>query len=798
MILCFGVYANILRHAMPKPNNIALVCALVKTIDKKHNFRSPGKDQIISKIMNCKYNFPSTEITVDIDDDEDKYYGGNTTSTRIMQLFRDVSLDVLAESFENSILKLFSEDKKSALIGALKYVIANDESLHSNNKQTFESCMGMSLEQAESDHVEVILPRFLAGIFLYTLFTNDNKHTEGQLLVKEIGKPEFWNQFETYRITYTNESIKGFVPAPDDFGTYLEHLRNKHSSITTLIYKGIPHPFYDVFVPGTVAWQDAMGHHAAGNVGIEKALSISQALILSGRGGTGKSVMMQHLLLDAIDKYPQTHCVPIFISLKDIDFAVDDILQCAHYFTRHLMPDLSMDELQTMFIDGKTILFFDGLDEINVSYLKTFTSALEAFLDRYTDNALVLSSRPGDHFAFQRQCVTLEMQPFTKEEAISLVAKLDYPQGKPEINEEFRKELENGMFERHLGYSDNPLLLTIMLMTYEEHKEIPSKMHLFYQQAYQVLANLHDESKGGFERPLAMVFDADEFAKYFSFFCARSYRKTDYAFTDDKMAQYFLSLQKKYGIENASVHDFTADLCKNICLMQHDNIRYSFIHRSFQEYFFARYFYLFLKDKTKLNALIPLFDRTLERKNDIALPMLFDMDRDAVTQYLIVPYLKELIEKCENNDGIWTFFETLYPNLECSSGEVPENVNDEPVSALYSFIRNQYDIPHPLPAPPELLVIGNAVFEAFVFRKDTEKIVSSTKLPAGYADRYGKPEVVGCKYTFDWDALKESSEGNMIIADKSSPFHVEYDAVKRLCSELASAETDDEDDLFDD
>ena len=76
-------------------------------------------------------------------------------------------------------------------------------------------------------------------------------------------------------------------------------------------------------------------------------------LILPGRGGTGKSVMMQHLLLDAIEKYVLTRCVPIFIFLKDIDFAVDDVLQCAHYFTRHLMPDLSMDELQTMFINRK-------------------------------------------------------------------------------------------------------------------------------------------------------------------------------------------------------------------------------------------------------------------------------------------------------------------------------------------------------------------------------------------------------------------------------------------------------------
>ena len=41
-------------------------------------------------------------------------------------------------------------------------------------------------------------------------------------------------------------------------------------------------------------------------------------------------------------------------------------------------------------------------------------------------------------------------------------------------------------------------------------------------------------------------------------------------------------------------------------------------------------------------------------------------------------------------------------------------------------------------------------------------------------------------------------EGKLIIADKSSTFHVEYDAVKRLYSEPAFAETDDENDLFDD
>ena len=98
----------------------------------------------------------------------------------------------------------------------------------------------------------------------------------------------------------------------------------------------------------------------------------------------------------------------------------------------------------------------------------------------------------------------------------------------------------------------------------------------------------------------------------------------------------------------------------------------------------------------------------------------------------------------------------------CSSGDVPESINNEPASALYHFIRITYGIPHSLPEPDDLPIVGNAVLESFVFRKDTEKIVSIAKLPAGYTDLYGKPEVVGCKYTFDWDALMKSSEGERL------------------------------------
>lgn len=147
---------------------------------------------------------------------------------------------------------------------------------------------------------------------------------------------------------------------------------------------------------------------------------------------------------------------------------------------------------------------------------------------------------------------------------------------------------------------------------------------------------------------------------------------------------------------------------------------------------------------------------------------------------------------------MWTFFETLYPKLECAFGDMPESVNTEPVSALYSFIRNNFNIPHEMTNPTDLPTFRNTEIDTFVYRKDTKEIVSIAKLPSSYTDRYGKPETRGFKYHFDWNALRKSNAGVNIITDPNGVFYAEFDAVKKLYAELSSVSADDDDDLFDD
>lgn len=109
MILRFGVYASILKAA--KAGSVLqkeLFLSLINTIDSNNAYGN-GDDAPITRLMRCDANFPAKAI---------KPGGGamrkaGETVTNIIQLSREVSLDDLAETFENDILSFSAKTKKS-------------------------------------------------------------------------------------------------------------------------------------------------------------------------------------------------------------------------------------------------------------------------------------------------------------------------------------------------------------------------------------------------------------------------------------------------------------------------------------------------------------------------------------------------------------------------------------------------------------------------------------------------------------------------------------------------------------
>lgn len=87
--------------------------------------------------------------------------------------------------------------------------------------------------------------------------------------------------------------------------------------------------------------------------------------------------------------------------------------------------------------------------------------------------------------------------------------------------------------------------------------------------------------------------------------------------------------------------------------MYRDDGKYHFIHRSFQEYFCALYF---SKQKDKnLRAIGDFFEnRRLRSYDDKTFLMLYDMIPEKVDEYIFLPFLSELFNRCDEAAGYWT------------------------------------------------------------------------------------------------------------------------------------------------
>ena len=100
-------------------------------------------------------------------------------------------------------------------------------------------------------------------------------------------------------------------------------------------------------------------------------------------------------------------------------------------------------------------------------------------------------------------------------------------------NGKFKEQLENSLWYSHYEFAANPLLLTIMLMTFANYADVPAQMHIFYREAYETLAQRHDASKGAYKREFRTKLTSSRFSDYLSEFCGRTYVEEKYKFTEN-------------------------------------------------------------------------------------------------------------------------------------------------------------------------------------------------------------------------------------------------------------------------
>ncbi|WP_201788447.1 hypothetical protein, partial [Trichormus sp. NMC-1] len=236
--------------------------------------------------------------------------------------------------------------------------------------------------------------------------------------------------------------------------------------------------------------------------------------------------------------------------------------------------------------------------------------------------------------------------------------------------------IKSDLFAKHPSFLSNPLLATMMLLTYDQFAEIPEKAYIFYEQAFDTLFLKHDATKEGFTRQKYTDLSIDEFKKYLSYFCLFSYYDEKYEFTEAETIEY---IGKAIQATNTKLNksDFYRDLIESVCIMQQDGLKTVFTHRTFQEFFCTYSLANFVDNKIE-----HILSHIVRRRSDNVIPMLFEMRRGKVEREFIIPKLTEIVKLGqEQNCG-----ESLFTHAKLFNWYLGVR---RPAKSAYSFV--QYD-----------------------------------------------------------------------------------------------------------
>lgn len=444
--------------------------------------------------------------------------------------------------------------------------------------------------------------------------------------------------------------------------TYVSYLRDvalRYSTVKTLILRDEPHPLYTFYVP--------LGLNSSSvdmnKVLLHDLLEAGTPAIIVGGAGSGKSFFMRHLLMESLARAVR---IPVFIELRRLNGTELTLFGLLSETIQHHAADLNEDYINAALRAGHFLLLLDGFDEVETAKRSIVaTEILGLTSNRYAGTIVVVSSRPDRQVEGWPLFRVFRVKPLDLEDACELIERLPIAL---EVQEKFVAALRRDIYDSYKEFVSNPLLLSIMLLTFAQGAEIPRKLSLFYVQAYEVLFQQHDALKYAFKRERQSNLDIQQFADVFSAFSLLTYHERKFRFTATEAIEK-LQLAQQIVRFQFDANSFLHDAVHAICLLVEDGLEVAFAHRSFQEYFVARF--LVHASRAIRLKLLRVYVRTAEQ--DSVLQLMKEMSPELLERDFFLIELREFfqsiqIDKMVTNHGAFLFLQYIGLSFWVRSG----------------------------------------------------------------------------------------------------------------------------------
>ena len=382
--------------------------------------------------------------------------------------------------------------------------------------------------------------------------------------------------------------------------------------------------------------------------GLTAAKKYSKLIVL-GKPGSGKTTFLKYLALQCSNGQFQVDKVPIFLTVKNFAEAVHSPTLLVYITQLVQACGIELSEITEILKHGRALILLDGMDEIKEEDNQRVLQHIYEFASQFERNQFVITCRIAAQEYHFDKFTEVENSDFNLQQ-IGNFASNWFSLVDPVKSERFMHKLQENESIQELA--NNPLLLTLLCLTFQETAEFPWRRLDLYQEGTNLLLKKWDSNKDVERSQVYKNLSVQQKQDLLSQIAFSTFERNEYFFKQQELEQYIADYISNLACVKAEEVLSDLGVIKSIelqhgLLVERARGIYSFSHLTFQEYFTARQIAICSHPQILETALQKLVSQITEKRWREVFLLTVEMLRNA--DYL-VELMKQKIEQLVAED----------------------------------------------------------------------------------------------------------------------------------------------------